>query len=91
MHDTHAVTVVSPSAMKRCAYGIPPGMSTKTPEGGRLMKTLKAFLTAASCGLVLWGAVAVRAMGPEDDEASGGPICLESAEVRVYTPCPPPE
>jgi hypothetical protein len=52
------------------------------------MKTVRALLVLASCGLVLWGAVAVRAMGPEDDEASGGPVCLKSAEVR---PCPPPK
>jgi hypothetical protein len=55
------------------------------------MKTVKAFLMAASCGLVLWGAVAVQAIVSGDDGESGKPICRESSEVRVTgNPCPPP-
>jgi hypothetical protein len=55
------------------------------------MATVKGFLVAASCGLVLLGAVAVQALSFGDDRQFGGPICLESPEVRVSRPCPPPE
>jgi hypothetical protein len=58
------------------------------------MATVKRLLVAASCGLVLWGAVAAQAIGLGNDRAfggPGGPNCLESPEVRVTRPCPPPE
>ena len=55
------------------------------------MAKMHAFLMAAGCGLVLLGAVAVQAMGAGDDREPGGPVCLESPEVRVTPdPCPPP-
>jgi hypothetical protein len=52
---------------------------------------VKRFLVAASCGLVLVGTVAVQAIGLGDFKGPGGPNCLESPEVRVFLPCPPPE
>ena len=56
------------------------------------MATVKSFLTAASCGLVLWGAMAVQALSLGDDRQFGGPVCLESPEVHVTgDPCPPPK
>jgi hypothetical protein len=90
-HDTQAVSGVCRCAVNRCEPGIPPGMPGKTPEGGQRMATVKGFLVAASCGLVLLGAVAVQALSFGDDRQFGGPICLESPEVRVSRPCPPPE
>jgi hypothetical protein len=55
------------------------------------MATVKTFLVTASCGLVLWGAVAVQAIGPGNDREFGGPICVASPDVRVIpNPCPPP-
>jgi hypothetical protein len=54
------------------------------------MATVKTFLVA-SCGLVLWAAVAVQALGVGADRQFGGPVCLESPEVHVTgNPCPPP-
>jgi hypothetical protein len=55
------------------------------------MATVKTFLVAAGCGLVLWGAVAVQALGVGNDREFGGPNCYESTEVRVFVPCPPPD
>ena len=55
------------------------------------MATVKTFLVAASCALVLFGAVAAQAMGLGDDRVFGKPICLESPEVRIFAPCPPPK
>ena len=55
------------------------------------MATVQAFLVAAGCGLVLLGAVAAQAMGLGNDREFGKPRCLESPEVRVFAPCPPPE
>jgi hypothetical protein len=55
------------------------------------MATVKAFLLATSCGLVLLGAVAAQAIGLGDFKGPGGPNCFESPEVRVFIPCPPPE
>jgi hypothetical protein len=67
-------------------------MPGKIPEGGKRMATVKSFLTAASCGLVLWGAMAVQALSLGDDRQFGGPVCLESPEVHVTgDPCPPPK
>jgi hypothetical protein len=55
------------------------------------MTTMKRFLVAASCGLVLCGAVAVQTLGLGDDRQFGGPVCLESPELHVTPdPCPPP-
>jgi hypothetical protein len=55
------------------------------------MAPLKRFLVGAGCGLVLFGAVAVQALGLGEDRQLGRPICLESPDVRVIgNPCPPP-
>jgi hypothetical protein len=55
------------------------------------MASVKAFLVAIGCGLVLWGAMSVQARGLGGDRQFGGPICLESPEVHVIgNPCPPP-
>jgi hypothetical protein len=57
------------------------------------MATVKRFLVAASCGLVLLGAVAAQAIGLGDVKEPRGPDCFESPEVRGFVPfpCPPPE
>jgi hypothetical protein len=55
------------------------------------MATVKTFLVATSCGLVLCGAVGVQALGLGADRQFGKPICLEYPEVRIFAPCPPPE
>jgi hypothetical protein len=55
------------------------------------MTTVKSFLVAASCGLVLLGAVAVQAIGLGDSRGPNGPTCPESSDdVRGAVPCPPP-
>jgi hypothetical protein len=54
------------------------------------MTTVKSFLVAASCGLVLLGAVAVQAIGLGNDREFGKPNCLESSD-DARGPCPPPE
>jgi hypothetical protein len=55
------------------------------------MATVKRFLVAASCGLVLVGAVAAQAIGLGDVKEPRGPNCVKAPEVRVFVPCPPPD
>jgi hypothetical protein len=58
--------------------------------GGIPMTTVKTFLVTAICGLVLFGAVTAQALGAGEFKGAGGPDCLESPDVRVFRPCPPP-
>jgi len=55
------------------------------------MASVKAFIVATGCGLVLWGTGAVQALDLGDDRQFGRPICIESPEVHVIgDPRPPP-
>jgi hypothetical protein len=55
------------------------------------MTTVKTFQAMGVCGWVLLSAVAAQALNFGEFKGAGGPICFESPESRVFTPCPPPK